>query len=180
MLCAVLLFSGMCAYSYYRKISIKVLFLLGCDAFTLSVKASNSVQIASSWNIELSFNVYCHSTGAHNETWEILFTVEQKKEQKEVPGSRGSLQIQTQQLSAVAPDNGRRRRSLLLAADCYRNTKLSLWDEAERSVLPLGFTHANPLGLQSQAASMWVQIHEHGLITVTQVDMSFDRQIKFF
>lgn len=56
-----------------------------------------------------------------------------------------SLQIQTQQLSAVAPDNGRRRRGLLLAAIWWsRDTELCLRDEAEHSVLPLGFTRANP------------------------------------
>lgn len=156
-----------------------ILFLLGCDRLISSVKASNSGQITSSWNTVLSFNVYYHSAGAHNETWGILFTVEQKKEQREVLGSCGSRQIQTQQLSAVALDNSR-RRFLSLAAFYYRNSKLSLWDEAEWSVLLLGFTHANPLGLQSIAASMWMQIHKHGLITDTQLHMSFDRQRKFF
>lgn len=152
-----------------------ILFLLGCDRLTSSVKASNSSQISSSWNTEFSFNVYYHSAGAHNETWGILFTVEQKKEQREVPGSCGSRQIQTQQLSAVALDNSR-RRFLSLAAFYYRSSKLSLWDEAEWSVLQI--THANPLGLQSIAASMWM--YKHGLITDTQLHMSFDRQRIFF
>ena len=51
----------------------------------------------------LALNGYKHWTWTkvHNEIWGILFTVEQKKEQKEVPGPRGSLQFQTQQLSQL-------------------------------------------------------------------------------
>lgn len=37
----------------------------------------------------------------HYEIEGNLFTVEQKTEQKEVPGPRGSVQIQTQQLSQL-------------------------------------------------------------------------------
>lgn len=60
-------------------------------------------------------------------------------------------------LSAVAPDN-RRRRGLLLAGFWWsRNAKLPsspCGTGPERSALLLGFTCANPPGLQSQAASM--------------------------
>lgn len=88
----------------------------------------------------------------------FLFTVEQKKEQKEVPGPRGSVLIQTQQLSQL----------LLLTtgggggACCWqgfwwsRNAKLPsrpCGTRPERSVLLLGFARANPPGLRSQAAS---------------------------
>lgn len=64
--------------------------------------------------------------------------VEHKKEQKEVPGPHGSLQIQTQQLSAVAPDNGRRRGLFLAGFWWTRDAKLSL---------PFGFILENPPGL---------------------------------
>lgn len=76
---------------------------------------------------------------------------------QEVRGPRGERQIQTQQLSAVALDNGSRlRQCVLLAAFRWSGSaKRFLGDEAERSLLPLGFAHANALGLPGRPASMW-------------------------
>lgn len=107
-----------------------------------------------------SFTDYYHlKAEGHYEIQEILFTVEQKKEQKEVPGPRGSVRIQTQQLSQLLllTTAGGGRGLLLSGFWWSRNAKLPSSPRGtrpERSVLLLGFAHANPPGLQTPAASM--------------------------